>query len=170
MWKLLTFYFIICSEGGISSTAIPYCSTEERLDMLEQYCEANNVAENYMKKNVPLYSNTGGSRTSDDYLDMIPDRLLMKLAHELWLDPVNEVIVCMHAKAGCSTWKTILGNNTRSSPLPPDYGRRNHGQGIHNEVFRMGMKCADEGGNPQIIRQRLKNWYKFAIVRHPFDR
>ena len=70
----------------------------------------------------------------------------------------------MHAKAACSTWKTILANNTSKTPM-----RRDKGTAIHNYVKRY-VKCADDGQNVTEIRHRLKTWYKFMIVRHPFDR
>ena len=100
-----------------------------------------------------------------DYLDDIPDAEILRLSHELWMDPVNKVIVCMHDKAGSSTWKAILGNNTISDSLKLQTERD-----IHWAVFSTAIKRADDGNNVTQIRHRLRHWYKIAVVRHPFDR
>lgn len=148
------------------------CSAEERLATINSYCEANAPYKNY-KGNTPVklpgsvFTNKskGSNSVPRDLLDRVSDEDILKLSHELWLDPENQVIVCMHAKAGCSTWKALLANNTGKDPMPSKI--RNS---IHAEIFKRGMKCADEGKDPEVIRHRLRTWYKFVIVRHPFDR
>ena len=82
------------------------------------------------------------------------------------MDPEHRIIVCMHAKAGCSTWKTIFANNTGPKPLDGDEDL----EMIHALIRDRGMVCADDDADADKIRRRLKNGYKIAIVRHPFDR
>jgi hypothetical protein len=160
-------------------SASPYlCSTEERRDMVQRYCGQQRVAEKYLATlNIPYPRHDSGSTANTssgsaqsgspqpDVLDLLPDEHILRLSHELWLDPVHEVIVCMHAKAGCSTWKTILANNSGEEMIT-----QTDVPNIHGLIFQRGMTCADDTRNVTEIRHRLRTWYKVAIVRHPYDR
>ena len=172
--------FLCMVSGSSFLKIIPQCSNEDRLLMIQQFCKQQKIAEKFMyrfpnikssqKELQQSHTNSSYimnilSQTDADYLDAIPDKEIISIAHELWKDPVNQVIICMHAKAGCSTWKTILANNVGNTTLSKYFIPY-----IHSEVFKRGMKCADEGNNATEIRHRLRTWYKFAIVRHPFDR
>lgn len=134
------------------------CSNEERLAMVDTFCANTKGYRDAYK-----LSSSDSTAENGDELDRMTDEDILRISHDLWMDPTNHVILCMHAKVGCTTWKTILANNTSEKPL---YDIRN----IHGAVFRAGMLCADAGRNATQIRHRLRTWYKFVIVRHPFDR
>ena len=162
---------------------IRHCSQQHRLSSIQRYCWERQIPIAYMYKYQPekmialqksinsrqLESASASALDTDfpflDYLDDIPDAEILRLSHELWMDPVNKVIVCMHDKAGSSTWKAILGNNTISDSLKLQTERD-----IHWAVFSTAIKRADDGNNVTQIRHRLRHWYKIAVVRHPFDR
>ena len=106
---------------------IRVCTAQERLVTLKEFCRNNPPyrlkhslhypasAPNSIFKPIPEHYHLSSS--NNDTLDLLSDASVKKLAHQLWMDPENKVIVCMHAKAGCSTWKAILANNTGQKPM-----------------------------------------------------
>ena len=73
--------------------------------------------------------------------------------------------MCTHAKAGSTTWKIILANNT-SDKIPnvdPETIM------IHTDIKSYELKTLTEF-SIEGIKERLQNYYKFMVVRHPFDR
>ena len=83
----------------------------------------------------------------------------------LYVDDTNKVLMCSHGKVGATTWKTILANNTVKNPIMKADIK------IHATLGRYGIKKLSSGRySEQDINDRLENYFKFMVVRHPFDR
>ena len=80
----------------------------------------------------------------------------------------NKYIVCLPQKAGCTTWKIILANNSSPDPLPADFsGGQLHGVGLE----KYGIYSLNKYS--QLQQQKIledPQYYKFMVVRHPLDR
>jgi hypothetical protein len=100
-----------------------------------------------------------------DWLDELPDEEIVAISEQLWIDPANSVLMCLHPKAGSTTWKAILANNSMASEFV--VGEK---PAIHQIALTRGIRTAANGGNVEEMKYRLRNWYKIAVVRHPFDR
>ena len=80
------------------------------------------------------------------------------------VDDANKVMVCLHAKVGCTTWKTILANNTGDVHMNIELN-------IHPLLSKYSLyRLNDERYSDDDINYRLANYYKFMVVRHPYDR
>ena len=87
----------------------------------------------------------------------------------LFVDDRHKVLICTHAKAGSTTWKTILATNV----IPLSQGYLKYATGViqhslHNfNIYKLNdrSKFSDDD-----IRLRLQTYYKVMIVRHPYDR
>ena len=83
----------------------------------------------------------------------------------LYVDDTNKVLMCTHGKAGATTWKTILANNSMKHPILNWYGN------IHYELKTFGIKLlGSKHFSERDIQERLQTYFKFMVVRHPFDR
>ena len=82
------------------------------------------------------------------------------------VDDIHKVLLCLHAKVGCSTWKMIMANNTSFYPIPS-----NAKIGIHAALLNYNISFLhDEKYSEEDIHYRLKHYFKAMIVRHPYDR
>ena len=85
----------------------------------------------------------------------------------IYVDPVHKLAMCLPPKAGCTTWKTILANNSANGPLPKDFD----GMLLHFPHVRASFGILDVKNLPgPEIRQVLSKYYKVMVVRHPFER
>ena len=83
----------------------------------------------------------------------------------LLTDDKHRLLYCDMAKVACSTFKYLLATSTgrvRNAKGPLD---------VHNYDFlkSVGLRKLAEF-SPQEIEYRLRNYLKFIVVRHPFDR
>ena len=84
----------------------------------------------------------------------------------LYVNDTYQYVACLPTKAGCTTWKIILVNNTLKQPLPPDFYKKS----IHGETARYKyIKTLSEYSKKQ-QNKILNEYYKFMVVRHPLDR
>lgn len=86
--------------------------------------------------------------------------------NNIFVDDKHKVMCCFVAKVACSTWKYIIINATGKVNNIPR-GRI----GIHSRPYMrtVGLHVLDDF-TPDEIEYRLRNYYKFMLVRHPFDR
>ena len=84
----------------------------------------------------------------------------------IFVDDRHQVIACFVAKVACSTWKYILINATgKVNNVPP--AKIN----VHSRPYMRTLWLHVLGDyTSEEIEFRLKNYYKFMVVRHPFDR
>ena len=88
------------------------------------------------------------------------------LPQALLVDDDNKILMCLHAKVGCSSWKWILVNNTASDPDKIPWNRE-----VHNLIWKYNIsRVTDRKYSDDEIRYRLDNYYKVLVVRHPYDR
>ena len=96
-------------------------------------------------------------------------RLLKHFHHRpnyLYVNDEEKYVACLPLKAGCTTWKVILANNTIRTPLPSSFdGGYIHGDGLKRyKIYRL------HSYSKQDQNKILQNYYKFIVVRHPLDR
>ena len=86
--------------------------------------------------------------------------------HFLYVNNEQKYVACLPLKAGCTTWKVILANNTIRTPLPSSFiGNSLHTDGLKPyKIYRLNSYSKN---NQTRI---LENYYKFMVVRHPLDR
>ena len=84
----------------------------------------------------------------------------------IFVDDRHKVLACFVAKVACSTWKYILINATGKVNNVPPAKIPVHSRPYMRTLWLhvLGDYTSDE------IAFRLKNYYKFMVVRHPFDR
>ena len=84
----------------------------------------------------------------------------------LYVNDKYKYAACLPQKAGCTTWKMILVNNAREEALPADFqGGVLHGNGMK----KYNIRRLDTYTKQQ-QKTILNEYYKFIVVRHPFDR
>ena len=109
--------------------------------------------ENYLNISCSKYKNSDFTRKFD---------LTM-----LYVNDKYKYVACLPQKAGCTTWKLILVNNTNENPLPANFdGRKLHSKGIshHSNIKRLTRYSEKEQA------RILAEYYKFMVIRHPLDR
>ena len=83
----------------------------------------------------------------------------------MYIDTRHKLLFCLPAKAGCTTWKTILVDNIRKKPFiqPPVY--------LHHQPLLESYGIVQLSKYNQAQRAEiLKTFYKVLVVRHPLDR
>ena len=133
------------ANTGDSSVDKPICQSNERISHLRSMCSE------YKKH----------------------DFRTQHAEHVMFVNDKYKYVACLPHKAGSSSWKTILLNNSAEKPLPSDFKmeklRKDTIVKSKWEPENFGIKrLSDYNGN---ARQRiLKDYYKFMVVRHPLDR
>ena len=126
--------------------AIPVCKNAERVKCLQSHCHK------------PALKFSG---FSDEKL---------KTESSKWsilVDKTHELMVCVPPKAGCTTWKTLLANNSAKGPLPDGYKVMSFHFGHALADYGI-LKLHDYSGTE--IRDILENYHKVIVVRHPLER
>ena len=84
----------------------------------------------------------------------------------IFVDDRHKVMGCFVAKVACSTWKYVLINATgKVSNTPPEKIP------VHSRAFMRTLWLhVLSDYTPEEVDFRLRNYYKFMVVRHPFDR
>ena len=87
----------------------------------------------------------------------------------MYVSEKYKYLACVPYKAGSSSWKRILLNNSVEKPLPADFHMH---LGDRNKVWEInGIQVKRLSDYNVTTRNRiLKDYYKFMVVRHPLDR
>ncbi|KAK2160233.1 hypothetical protein NP493_1659g00010 [Ridgeia piscesae] len=94
------------------------------------------------------------------------DNITTDILENIFVDDRHKVMGCFVANAACSTWKYVLINATgKLSHTPPDKIP------VHSRAFMRTLWLhVLSDYTRQEVEFRLRNYYKFMVVRHPFDR
>ena len=82
----------------------------------------------------------------------------------LLTDDKHRVIYCVIPKAGCTSFKTMMANQTQR--LRPETRLRVHSAKMLHSVGLHYLSVYP----PEMIKHRLQTYTKVILVRHPFDR
>ena len=123
---------------------VPFCTIEERVERLQKKC--------------------------GQFTETI-DRLSRKTQREVYahtfVDMKHKVLACLPPKSGCTTWKTILANNSGDHPLPPHFKMMQLHFG--DTLKDLGIRRL-RSYNISLRAHFIKNYFKFMVVRHPLER
>ena len=114
------------------------CNNEERLNVIEEQCLDRNQVESV--KISPI------------------------LFRRLLSDDKHRVLFCVIPKAGCTSFKTMMANQTQRL-------KRHQELNVHQSKWltSIGLTYLSEFPMEEILR-RLERYTKLIVVRHPFDR
>ncbi len=115
------------------------CNNEQRLKILEDYCRLR-------------------SQREEDV------NISQKLFPRLLSDDKHQVLYCAITKTGCTSFKTMIANQTQRVQKNQDV-RVQRASGLRS----IGLKYLIEFSMREILL-RLKSYTKIIVVRHPFDR
>ena len=126
-----------------SKLSVPICQPKDRITHLRSTCSS------YKKKNFSK------------------PKFEIMFANDQY-----KYVACLPHKAGSTSWKMILLNNSAEQSLPSDF-KMNLTQNVHGftrwEPESYGLRRLSDYNSTS--RQRiLKNYYKFMVARHPLDR
>ena len=121
---------------------VPPCENQDRLEHISKHCETAPPLEELEH----------------------PYRYLQ--AH-MFVDTKHKLLACLPPKSGCTTWKSILANNSQDEPLPKNFNI----MALHfqngTEVFGINHLWMY---NNSMNEYFLKNYYKIMVTRHPLER
>ena len=126
------------------------CTQRERLDLLENKCSRNIRSFEELSKQ--------DQRT---------------VANHIYVDEKHKILACLPPKAGCTTWKAILANNSSENPLPAKFSQFRHVMGLHqpNVLHRFGvLNLATLNVSQQTEILQSDEYFKFMVTRNPFER
>ena len=86
----------------------------------------------------------------------------------IFVDAKHHILACLPPKAGCTTWKTILANNSQSNVSLPQNIMRLHFDGRMNNYGIFGLDQFSERLQKYFLTSG--SYLKFMIARHPFER
>ena len=87
----------------------------------------------------------------------------------IFVDTKHKIMACLPPKSGCSTWKTILANNTYDNPLPSNYPVMNlHGWWLPQKFNIKRLYSFSPAERSQMLHS--KEYFKFMVARHPLER
>ena len=102
-----------------------------------------------------------GERSNATYLKTLPINFKHMLVNDRF-----KIIGCLIPKTACSSWKFTMVKSSGKI----DMAKVDH-EMLHSEAFMTSMGWRLLGTyNAVEIRRRLKTYFKFITVRHPFDR
>ena len=132
---LISCYFHI---SGIK--LVDTCNNKERLKIIEDQCIERNQTD---EVNADTFS---------------------RLFKHLLSDDKHHVIYCAIPKVACTSFKTMIANQTQKL-------KRHKTFNVHNSksLGSIGLTHLSEFPMQEILR-RLESYTKFIVVRHPFDR
>ena len=115
-----------------------------------------------------LYSHCPKVPSLDD-IDSMTDKEINKLSRWFFVADRLKTLTCMHYKAGWTSQRLILMNNSADNPTKPVH--TSDGKGQFNGINELNMSYLyDAKWTVEDKRYRLKNYFKYTFVRHPFDR
>ena len=138
----LSIFFIICTacfaERNDSQTEV--CSNAVRVRRLRDYCQSHYI------------------------MQPVGHQDKRELYWPLLTDDKHRVIYCVIPKAGCTSFKTMMANQTQS--LRPETRLRVHSAKMLDSIGLHYLSAYP----PEMIKHRLQTYTKVILVRHPFDR
>ena len=127
-----------------SNGPVPICTKNERIELLHEKCHGLNV-------NTELSS---------------MER--MWISNNIFVDLQHKVLACIPPKSGCTTWKSILANNSENGPLPDAYNVMKLHFGKLKDFNIYSLARFNRTFQQQLLTSG--EYYKFMIARHPFER
>ena len=124
---------------------VPRCSQEDRLKLLQHHCKSAQTPVSIKK--------TGKTSIYDN----------------IYVDEKHQIVTCIPPKAGCSTWKTILANNTFDTPLPKSFRTYSLHFGALQQRFHIHNLLHYNASMRQHFLTSDK-YFRFILVRHPLER
>ena len=121
------------------------CTLCERLELIEERCKALGL---------------GTKVTLAEVADMI--RHKHGFFQSIYVDESHKIIYCPVTKSGSTTFLNLL-----SQCKMADGQERRRATGFR---YKYGLPCLGKDYTKEEIIHRLKHYYKFVVVRHPFDR
>ena len=132
----------IARKGGSSNNPVDRCDQMDRISLLHHTCQ---------------------SQTGNIYkLSMKKQNLVF---HNIFVDEKHKILACLPPKSGCTTWKTILANNTYETALNSNI-EIHLNLGSKFDILRLSSYNSTR-------RDYLLNsmeYFKFMVARHPFER
>jgi hypothetical protein len=124
------------------SMGSPLCTMDDRLGRIRQRCDALGI---------------GTNTTAED----VADRILRDKFASIYVDESHKIVYCPVTKSASTTFLNLLSDCKE----PDDNDRRATG-------FRRkyGLPALGRDYTKEEIIHRIKHYYKFIVVRHPFDR
>ena len=89
-------------------------------------------------------------------------------ASNIFVDTKHHILACLPPKAGCTTWKAILANNSRSNVSLPQNLMQLHYRGRLKNYRIFSLSQFSERLQRHLLTSG--SYLKFMIARHPFER
>ena len=86
----------------------------------------------------------------------------------IYVDLKHKIVACLPPKSGCTTWKAILANNSGPNVTLPKNLMALHSYPYLHKYGIYRLNSLPEYELKQILAS--KNYLKFMIARHPFER
>ena len=99
--------------------------------------------------------------------DMSPSQKKL-IMNNIYVDLKHKIVACLPPKSGCTTWKAILANNSGPNVTLPQNLMSLH---RYSHLYKFGIYhlfTLPEHTHKQLLAN--KNYLKFMIARHPFER
>ena len=121
------------------------CTNEQRIQILHEQCEK--------------YSNNRTSLLAHE---------LVKIYNHIWVDEKHKILACLPPKSGCTTWKTILANNSGEEPIPKNFKVHMLHFGALKQFGILPLAAFNDSMKHLMLNS--KDYFKFMVARHPLDR
>ena len=129
-----------------NNVPVPRCPPKKRIELLKKECGTTSLT-----------------------LDQLTPLEKSRILNNIYVDEKHKILACIPPKSGCSTWKTILANNTYDDPLPK--GFRTHS--LHFGVLQSRFHIYSLLKYNASMREHMltsDEYFRFMIARHPFER
>ena len=126
---------------------VPRCTPKERIELLKTEC---------------------GNKTNLT-LDQLGRKERYRALRNIFVDEKHKILACIPPKSGCSTWKTILANNTFDDPLPEGFKTHSLHFGALQSKFHI-YRLSEYNATLQEHMLKSDEYFRFMIARHPFER
>ena len=161
--ECLNIYFLILIKNEIDKLAIGlytvYSIQVERRDLYVQKNDRDQLLE---QANRQRALNAFCSVQSGSY-----DEITINQLRNIYVMEKYHALYCKIPKVACTNWKKTL--LMAADHLAVDEAERVVGYDIHHTLETKYLKTLDEYSQEEIVSM-LKSYFKFAFVRHPFDR
>ena len=86
-----------------------------------------------------------------------------------YVDEKHKIFACLPPKSGCTTWKTILANNSFSEPFQYKNVMNIHSLAREGEIpGAVPFRRLSPAKRDRILKS--KEYFRFMVARHPFER
>ena len=91
--------------------------------------------------------------------------------NNIYVDDRNKVMYCYIPKVACTTFKALIASSASQTPLTQITKGRNSLQFVHGNRFLPAHSVRRlKSYNGSERAKRIRSYFKFLAVRHPFDR